>query len=164
MPCARSTRATASASVRSPCTWMRSSSTPSIPTAEGRSFSRRRSKETTVSPRSRSAFASQPPTKPRAPVTRQALTAAASPATGLGFALSRFASRRRHRLAVPDSPRRLSGGPEIVERDRVLVGVHAIPEPVVAVGAQALRLGEALKRLALEHALVVDDVEERRLT
>ena len=33
-------------------------------------------------------------------------------------------------------PRRRSRGPQVVQRDRVLVGVHALPEALVAVGAQ----------------------------
>src|SRR3712207_4287898 len=57
-------------------------------------------------------------------------------------------------LGGPGRPGRRAGGPEVVERHRVLVGVHAGPEAVVAVGAQLAVGREALERLALEHRVV----------
>ena len=51
--------------------------------------------------------------------------------------------------------------PHVVERDSVLVGVHALPEALVAVGAQLAVGGQALERLALEHAVALQVVEAR---
>ena len=68
-------------------------------------------------------------------------------------------SRRRSRAR----PRRLAALPEVVEDDRVLVGVHAVPKALVAVGAQLSVRGEALERLALQDALRVEVVERARL-
>ena len=52
-----------------------------------------------------------------------------------------------------------AGCPQVVERDRVLVGVHALPEALVAVGAQLAARRPALERLALEHAVAREVVE-----
>ena len=60
---------------------------------------------------------------------------------------------------VPDPPGRLAAGPEVVQRHRVLVGVHAVPEALVAEGVQLAVGGEALQRLALEHAVGVEIAE-----
>src|SRR6478752_122120 len=49
--------------------------------------------------------------------------------------------------------------PQVVELDRVLIGVHAVPEAVVAVGAEVARGGQPLERLALEHAVGLEHVE-----
>src|ERR1700749_4427636 len=65
-----------------------------------------------------------------------------------------YESRTRPRgLLVPELP---GGGPlrpQVVELDRILVGVQAVPEAVVAVRAQVTGGGKALQRLALEHAV-----------
>ena len=47
--------------------------------------------------------------------------------------------------------------------DRVLVGVHALPEARVPVGAQVAVGGQALERLALEHAGAIQVVEHAGL-
>src|SRR5687767_5744534 len=65
--------------------------------------------------------------------------------------------------ASPQLPRRLAGRPQVVELDRVLVGVHALPEARVPVRAQLPVGGEALERLALERARLADVVEDARL-
>ena len=52
-------------------------------------------------------------------------------------------------------------GPEVVQRDRVLVGVQALPEPRVAPHMQLAVGGQALERLALQHARVAQVVEHR---
>src|SRR5690348_16305314 len=52
-------------------------------------------------------------------------------------------------ILVP--PRCLARRPQVVEHQRVLVGVHAGPEAAVAVRAQPAIGGEPLERLALEH-------------
>src|SRR4051794_15611114 len=52
----------------------------------------------------------------------------------------------------PRRPRRVALRPEVVELDRVLVGVHALPEAGVAKRVQLPVGGEALQRLALEPA------------
>ena len=84
-----------------------------------------RSSTRTSSPRSSSARARCEPTKPWPPVTSARLTR--SPP-----------SRAQVR------PRRLARGPEVVEDDRVLVGVHAVPEALVPVGVQLAVGGEPL--------------------
>src|SRR6201999_3769197 len=62
-------------------------------------------------------------------------------------------------LLVPKLPRGVALGPPVVELDRVLVGVQAVPEAVVAVGAQVAGGGQPLQRLALEHAVGLEHVE-----
>src|SRR5262249_34579415 len=57
-------------------------------------------------------------------------------------------------------PRGFSRAPEVVEDDGVLVGVHAVPEALVAVGAELAGGGERLQRLALQ-CRVGADVGER---
>ena len=42
-------------------------------------------------------------------------------------------------LELPQAPGRPPGGPQVVQCDGVLVGVHALPEALVAVGAQLAR-------------------------
>src|SRR5436190_13965252 len=56
------------------------------------------------------------------------------------------------RRSCPDLPGRTLAGPEIVELDGVLVGVHALPEACVPEGPKLVVVGQALERLALEHA------------
>ena len=63
----------------------------------------------------------------------------------------------------PHAPRRVAGRPQVVEHDRVLVGVHAVPEALVAVGAQVPLGREPGQRLVLEHARLVHVVEHPRL-
>ena len=41
-----------------------------------------------------------------------------------------------HAALLPQAPGRLARGPQVVQRDGVLVGVHALPEALVAVGPQ----------------------------
>ena len=53
--------------------------------------------------------------------------------------------------------------PEVVEQDRVLVGVHAVPEALVAVPAQLAGGGEPLERLALEDRVLAEVGERPRL-
>ena len=53
------------------------------------------------------------------------------------------------RCPQPPAPRR----PQVVEGNGVLVGVHALPEALVAVGAQLAGRRQALQRRALEHAV-----------
>src|SRR6185295_12202246 len=60
-------------------------------------------------------------------------------------------------------PGGVAGGPEVVEDDGVLVGVHAVPEALVAEGPQLAVGSESLQRLALEHAALVEMVEHSRL-
>src|ERR1700750_535960 len=71
-----------------------------------------------------------------------------------------YESRTRpRRLLVPELP---GGGPlrpQVVELDRILVGVQAVPEAVVAVGAEVTGGGQPLQRLALEHAVGLEHVE-----
>src|SRR3954453_11991358 len=54
-------------------------------------------------------------------------------------------------LGAHGAPRRAARRPQVVERDRVLVGVHAAPEAAMAVSAELARGGQRLERLALEH-------------
>src|SRR6478672_9377790 len=65
-----------------------------------------------------------------------------------------YESRTRWAPSPPASVPDLPGGgplrPQVVELDRVLVGVQAVPEAVVAVGAEVAGGGQALQRLALE--------------
>src|SRR5260221_13724322 len=60
-------------------------------------------------------------------------------------------------------PRRLPPGPEVVEHDSVLVGVHAVPEAVVTVRPQLAVSSETCQGLALQHAVAVDVAERSRL-
>ena len=53
--------------------------------------------------------------------------------------------------------------PQVVERDGVLVGVHARPEALVAERVQLAVGGQALERLALEHRVLAQVVERARL-
>src|SRR5690349_1198102 len=93
-----------------------------------------RSSEVTSAPESSRDFASHEPANPRAPAT------------------SAFTGRAtRSRL------------PEVVEHHRVLIGVHAVPESRVPVGAQLARRRKALQRLSLEHAVLGQIVEDARL-
>ena len=94
----------------------------------GRGASAGRS-ETTSTPRSSRALQSQAPTNPRPPVTSATLTPSAD--------------RRR----VPDPPRRRPPVPEVVEQDRVLVGVHAVPEALDG-GTRAARRRRRAARAA----------------
>src|SRR3712207_1423405 len=50
-------------------------------------------------------------------------------------------------------PRRFAVAPEVVQRDRVLVGVHARPEALVTERGELPVGGERLERLALEDAV-----------
>src|SRR5689334_9202989 len=101
---------------------------------------------TTRAPCSSSALIVQAPSKPWPPVTRTdepLMSPACTP-------------RLR---STPQLPRRPAGGPQVIEHDRVLVGVHAVPEAVVAVGAQGAGRGQTRERLALEHAVCLQHVE-----
>src|SRR5581483_6233100 len=72
-------------------------------------------------------------------------------------------ARLAARIPGPHAPGGVARGPEVVEDDRVLVGVHAVPEAVVA-EARELPLGrQALERVALKHAVLGHVVEEARL-
>ena len=84
-------------------------------------------------------MASQEPANPRPPVT-SALTVAGS-------------SLQTRQGGSPDAQRSLSS-------DGVLVGVHAVPEALVPVGAQLAVGRQSLERLALEDAVVVQIVED----
>src|SRR5581483_590989 len=53
--------------------------------------------------------------------------------------------------------------PEVVEQHGVLVGVHAVPEARVAIGAKLAVRREALERLALEDAVLGEIVEDAAL-
>src|SRR5918997_706064 len=64
--------------------------------------------------------------------------------------------------ADPRGPRRLAGRPQVVERDRVLVGVHARPEAPVAEGEQLAVGREALERLALQHRVLAQVAQHAR--
>src|SRR5947209_13119187 len=83
----------------------------------------------------------------------------------LGPRCARHPWGRFRRASMPGGgqPRRPAARPQVVERDRVLVGVHALPEPLVAEGAQLTRSGKALERLVLEHAVRRERLERRRL-
>src|SRR5829696_3182724 len=63
-------------------------------------------------------------------------------------------------LADPRRPGSGAGRPEVVERDRVLVGVHAGPEAAVAERGELPAGRQALERLALEHRILAQ-VRER---
>jgi hypothetical protein len=56
-------------------------------------------------------------------------------------------------ISGPDDPGRAAAGPEVVQRHRVLVGIHALPEALVSVGRELAHRGESLERLALEHGV-----------
>src|SRR5215217_4708417 len=58
----------------------------------------------------------------------------------------------RRLLRGPDLPGWVLLVPEVVELDRILVRIHALPEPGVAEGAELTVRGQALERLPLEHA------------
>src|SRR6476646_6486112 len=60
----------------------------------------------------------------------------------------------------PGLPGRLSLLPEVVEHHRVLVGVHAVPEALVAVRMQLAGGGELLEGISLQHAVLAQVVEE----
>src|SRR5918999_61916 len=67
---------------------------------------------------------------------------------------------------VPSGPHPPGGsvlGPEVVQEHRVLVGVHAVPEAEMAVGAELAAGRQALERLALEHRFRADVVERAGL-
>src|SRR5215208_6188624 len=60
------------------------------------------------------------------------------------------------------SPWGVAAGPQVVERDRVLVGVHAGPEALVAVGGELAVGRQALERLALEHRVLAEVLQRAR--
>src|SRR3954454_19226461 len=53
--------------------------------------------------------------------------------------------------------------PQVVERDRVLVGVHAGPEALVAERGELAVGGHTLERLALEHGVLAQVGQDGRL-
>src|SRR5690348_8325291 len=53
----------------------------------------------------------------------------------------------------PAPPRCSARRPQVVEHQRVLVGVHAGPEALVTVGPQLAARRQALQRLALQHGV-----------
>src|SRR6476620_4600822 len=85
--------------------------------------------------------------------------------------MSRAARMRRSRRpsgrstcrSCPDLPGRPLAGPQVVELDGVLVGVHALPEDGMAEGAELIVVREPLERLALEHAGLGEVVEDARI-
>src|SRR5215210_1259447 len=66
-------------------------------------------------------------------------------------------------LADPRRPWSVAARPEIVQRDRVLVGVHAGPEAPVPERGELAVGGQALHRLALEHRVLAQVREGTRL-
>src|SRR5947208_1727378 len=64
--------------------------------------------------------------------------------------------------ALPHPPRRLPRGPQVVQHDRVLVRVHAVPEALVPVAAQLALGSQPLQRRALEHAVGLQVGEHAR--
>src|SRR5437764_122637 len=64
-------------------------------------------------------------------------------------------------LVIPDLPRCRPVLPKAVQEDLVPRGVHAVPEAVVLVSAQASVLRDALDRLALEEAVLVKQPFDR---
>src|SRR6185436_12756671 len=95
--------------------------------------------------------------RPRSPC-RRARAALVSDATGRSRARRSPASASR-----PDLPGCLAGLPEVIEQDRILVSVHAVPEPVVPVGGELPVRRKPLQRLSLEHTAVLEVVERPRL-
>src|SRR5918992_2352892 len=63
----------------------------------------------------------------------------------------------------PDLPGGPALGPEVVQEDRVLVGVHAVPEAAVLEGAELAVGRETLERVALQHVVRADVVERAGL-
>src|SRR5919201_6626157 len=66
-------------------------------------------------------------------------------------------------MALPDRPGRLTCRPEVVEGYRVLVRVHAVPEAQVAEGVELPVGSRTAKRVGLEHARLVNPVEDTGL-
>ncbi len=71
----------------------------------------------------------------------------------------RSAGSGAHGVLVPHAPGSTSVRPHVVECDRVLVGVHALPEPFVRARAQLPVGRKPLQWLPLEDAVLVEAVE-----
>ena len=101
------------------------------------------------------------PPRPQSPLSRPRRSRAGGEPAGRG--------RRQRVRPCPvrargrRAPRRPPRVPQVVERNGVLVGVHALPEALVAVGAQLPVGGEPRERLALEHAVGAQVVEHTGL-
>src|SRR3954449_8399943 len=66
-------------------------------------------------------------------------------------------------LGAHGRPRRVAGRPQVVQRHRVLVGVHAAPEARVPVRRPRARRGGRLARLALQHRVRAQVLERAGL-
>src|SRR3954452_14522033 len=137
-----STASISSRSRRSPCT--RSTSVAIRCRVNPESGRDERSTTVTASPRSSSARARCEATNPLPPVTSERFR--------------EFPPGSRPRL-----PGRLARLPEVVEDDRVLVGVHAVPEPLVPEGAELAGARQPLELLALEDAVPAQVLEDAGL-
>src|SRR5262245_49490235 len=74
--------------------------------------------------------------------------------------LRRGGSSSASRSAGPDfEPRRRAFGAQAVELERVLEGVHAVPEALVSVGVQLSGRRQVLERTLFEHIVATDEVE-----